>query len=119
MRRLKIAALAVLAIPAGLIATFLVGETVSGGLAESWGHVAQLAPLLLVGALAWWQPKIAGWILVGFGALIAIVYLLQAGGRLQVATIVLVEFFLMLPIASGVLLVLSGRRPSHPGRALT
>ena len=116
MRRIKILALAVLAVPIAFISVLLIGETLSGGLGLSFGHVIQVVPLLLLAVLAWWRPLIAGGILVGAGALIAFVYPFIAKG-LPVRTIAVVELILLLPVASGVLLMVAGRRPGpvRPG----
>lgn len=113
VRWIKMVALAVLAVPIAFISVLFIGETLGGGLEVSFGHVIQLVPLLLLAILAWWRPLIAGWILAGLGALIAIAYPFVMQG-FPVATIAWVELILLLPVASGILLLVAGRRSSPP-----
>jgi hypothetical protein len=114
MRWPRILALILLAIPAGFVSVFFVAETIGGGLAESFGHLIQLLPLLMLAALSWRRPRLAGWILVILGSAIAIAYPVWAvsARSLPPLTVGLVEIFMVLPVIAGILLLFSMKSPS-------
>lgn len=116
MRKLKIIALALLAIPIASVTIFFVGETVTAGLAVSFQHAVELVPLLLLAVLGWWRPLIAGTVLAGLGTLIAVAYLMPAllAGTFPPAAAVIVEPVLLLPVVAGILLIIHARRSPRP-----
>jgi hypothetical protein len=111
--KLKIVALAVLAVPIAFASVLFIGESISAGLGVSVVHLPQLVPLLLLGALAWWRPLIAGWILAGVGTLIAVAYPYAAEVHLPALTVAAVEVVLVLPVLSGLLLITDARGPGR------
>ena len=113
MRWMKISALIALAIPIVVIFVLLVTETATGGNGLSFVHILQLLPLLLLAAMAWWFPKVSGWILISLGVAILAGYPVLAP-PLSMAAVEMLDFLVILPVVAGILLVV-GSRGSLPG----
>jgi hypothetical protein len=108
--RLKIVGLALLVVPLGFLALFMVGEMAGGDISGA-SHALQALPLLLLAAAAWRWPFQAGAVLALVGLGLVIVYAFLAGPRFGLGTIAIVEAVLAVPVVSGVVLMLAGRRP--------
>jgi len=67
------AGLALLAVPTALVTLFAVGEGL-GGEEGWWGHLIQLAIVLVLLAAAWFVPKVGGPLLVAVGTAFAAVF---------------------------------------------
>jgi hypothetical protein len=110
--RLKVIGLALLVVPLGFLAMFMVGETV-GGDVSGLSHGLQALPLLVLAAVAWRWPLPAGAVLVVVGLAIMVVYAILVGSRFDIGTIAIVEAIFAVPVVSGALLMLAGR----PGKS--
>jgi hypothetical protein len=106
-RKLKVAALVLLGLPAAVLVLFLAGETV-GGDATGLQHLVQLAPLAILGGVAWRYPRAGGLALIVIGLVLAVLYPWVFGG-FPLSTVVLVEMLLFAPpIVAGLLFVAAG-----------
>lgn len=109
VRRLKVAASLLLAIPTGILLLFLVGE-VAGGELSGVQHLLQLSPLLALAALAWRHPQAGGAALIAVGTGLGVAYpLLFSDSSMRV--ILGVELLLFAPpVLAGALFLLAGFR---------
>lgn len=109
--RLQFAATIVAGLSAAVLVLFLVGETVGGDL-SGLQHLVQLAPLVALIALGWRAPRLAGWLLIVIGALIAGAYLWMAEGTNAgaVERALVGGLFLLPPVIGGALFVAASRR---------
>jgi hypothetical protein len=114
--RFKVIGLALLLVPLGFLALFMMGE-LAGGDVGGLSHLLQALPLLLVAAAAWRWPVRAGAVLVVVGLGVLVIYAILASSRFEIGTIALVEAILAVPVVSGVLLMLAGRPEGGPGHS--
>lgn len=108
VRRYKLVALALLALPAALFGVFAVAEGI--GLEEGWwGHVVQLALAALLAWGAWVRPRIAGPLLILAGAALAGFMVLEGngGGALNVGGLTVVAASLAI---AGLLFTVAGNQ---------
>jgi FtsH-binding integral membrane protein len=97
--------LAILAVPATLIAVFAVAEGI-GQEPGWWGHLLQLAVLALVASGAWMRPRIGGPLLILLGIAFAGSVALGSREAPNLAGLAIVAAPL---IASGAFFTLAGR----------
>jgi hypothetical protein len=77
----KLLAIAPLLLPVGFLLMFAIGE----GFTEGFGHYIQLAPIVLFAIIAWFKPRIAGWLFISFGTLMMVLFLYSSFERNQPA----------------------------------
>ena len=111
--RLRLAAIALLTIPAGVLLLFAFGEMI-GGDPSGAQHIPEGAALLLLAAAAWRYPLWTGVILLAVGAVLLLAWLLFVvfGPNRDVPAIALVATGAILflpPFAAGWLLIRSSR----------
>jgi len=89
----KIAAVVVALIPTGFFLTFAVGEGPAG-----WSHYLQaLIPIGIV-SLAWWKPRVGGYVFIALGLLLGFAYPIGASHQ-SLETTALVELIVFIPTA--------------------
>jgi len=76
-RRLRLAAIALLAVPAGVLLLFAFGEMI-GGDPTGVQHIPEAAVLILLIAVAWRHARVTGIILLASGTLLFAVWLVWA-----------------------------------------
>lgn len=111
-RRRKVAGVAVLGLPFVLLLVFAVGEGI-GSEAGWWGHLVQLALVLLLAGFAWLLPRIGGAALIVAGVALATTLLVRgdlAGAAFAIALVCLPL------VVSGACFVAAGRADSRVGR---
>jgi hypothetical protein len=105
---LKLAGLALLLVPIGLLLLFAAGEGLEGV-----QHLVQLAPLLALAVLAWYRPRLGGALLAGIGLALAAAYPFFFHFPLG-ATLVTIALFFAPAVLVGGLFLLAGREPDGP-----
>lgn len=107
-KRLKIAGLALLFIPLGVLALFAAGE-VSGGDIGGLSHLAQAAPVGLIALFGWKRPRAGGWTLLAAAVALGTVYALSAAKH-GLSALFIAEAMLFLPAgAAGILFIAAGK----------
>ncbi len=89
----KIAAAVVVLIPIGFFLIFAVGEGSAG-----WSHYLQALIPIGVVLLAWWKPRVGGYVFIALGLLLGIAYPIGASHQ-PLATTALVELIVFIPMA--------------------
>lgn len=112
---LKIAGLALLAIPMLILVVFAVSE-VAGG--DIWGlqHVVQLVPLALLAWLAWRQPLWGGLTLVVVALMLTGLYVIFMQGSPPTMLPFRVATLFLPPLLAGVLFVLAANQERRRSR---
>jgi hypothetical protein len=77
--RLRVIGLATLLVPIGLLLLLGIGE-MAGGIISGLQHFVQVVPLILLAIVAWKRPRIGGRVVIGIGALLAVLYPLVMHG---------------------------------------
>lgn len=108
---LKSLATAILLIPIAFLMLFTVGELASGDLSGA-SHLLQLLPILILVVLGWKYPRVVGLILVAAAVVLGVLYALD--NSMRVATIIIVEAILFVPLAIAGLLFFKGVTPKTP-----
>jgi hypothetical protein len=114
--QLKIAATVFLAIPILILAAFAVGE-MAGGDITGIQHVVQLAPLVLLGWLAWKRPLWGGTALIALAVIFTGLYFLVIHGFPLPTVILTVAFLFATPFVAGILFVVAARHERDGGSA--
>jgi hypothetical protein len=106
--RLKVAASALIALPAVLLAVMALGEMFGGDL-SGVQHIPEAGALLLLLAVGWRYPRVAGLLLVGVGVLVFAAWLALVLVRSEPGFIVAVLvgglMIVVPPLAAGALLL--------------
>lgn len=71
--KLRLAALALLSVPAVVLLLFAFGEMLDGDLSGAQ-HLPEAGVLLVLMAAAWWRPRLAGIVLVGGAVLLFVAW---------------------------------------------
>jgi hypothetical protein len=100
--------LILLIIPVLFLTVFAVGESVGGDL-SGLGHLVQAAPLVILAFLAWKRPRVGGLLLIGFGTLLALRFLLFTNNPEPIAILLVFGP----PILSGLLFLIAARRQTQ------
>jgi hypothetical protein len=72
--RLRLAAMVLLAAPAPFLLALGIGEMSEGAL-SGIQHIPEALVLLLVAAVAWWRPRIAGIVVIAVSSLLFVLWL--------------------------------------------
>lgn len=73
-RSLKMAASAILALPAAVLLLFAIGEMVSGDISGAQ-HLPEAAGLLIIAVAGWRYPRVAGVLLLCVGTMLLLLWL--------------------------------------------
>jgi hypothetical protein len=112
--QLKVAGMVFLAIPILILAAFAVGEMASGDI-NGIQHVVQLAPLVLLGWLAWKRPLWGGMALIALALILTGLYFIFIP-RFPLATVILTMASLFAtPFVAGILFVVAARQERETG----
>lgn len=108
----KVAGVGLLLVPIGLLLLLGIGE-MAGGDISGIQHIVEVAVLVSLAVIAWKRPRIGGTILVGLGALLAILYVVAVDGRFPLWALLITELMLFGPaIVSGLLLLTAAQTTS-------
>jgi hypothetical protein len=107
--QLKIAGMALLAIPMVILTLFAVGETAGGDL-TGLQHVIELAPLALLAWFAWKRPFWGGVALIAVALIVTGLYVVFIHGFAMPAVILAVLLLFAMPMAAGMLFVAASRK---------
>jgi hypothetical protein len=118
--RLKIAASALLALPAILLAVMAFGEMFGGDLSGAQ-HIPEAVALLILAAVGWRYPRLAGLLLLGIGVLVLVAWLMLVLVRPEpgfgVAILVAGLAIFAPPFVAGVLLLKAAGKRGAVGTA--
>lgn len=109
--RVKIAGVALLLVPIGLLLLFAIGEG-----PEGVQHLVQLAPLLALALLAWYRPRLGGALIAAGGLGLALAYPFVFHAPLG-TTLGVIALFFGPAILAGVLFLLAGAGPGRSAQS--